>query len=575
MRKKIIGSHIALILLMALGFVWIIQGALNRSMEGQYERQLVNETVMARSLYRAGTDWSLEAFAEKVNRETGARVTLIGFDGAVLVDTEKNPSEMDNHKLRDEIKESVLTNDVAVATRYSETIEVDHMYVAVPIEGAFILRLSMPLVEIKQLNGQIFNYAIVAIVIATLVATLLAVFTTKKITDPIYTLTRAAEEIQNGHYGKKIYSSSKDQIGRLTEAFNAMSLNLKDTMTELQNRNIELESILNSMINGVIAIDGEKNILLINPSCYEILGLDSTYVKQGDSMYKIVRNDEIASLVEASIEAGQSQVKEIHYAHLDKVLRIFVNPVRSTEGNTIGSILVVQDVTQMRKLEQMRSDFVSNVSHELKTPLTSIKGFVETLKNGALQNEETAKRFLEIIEIESDRLYRLINDILSLSEIEKMAHERDVSSVYMKELIQEVVDILSLSAEEKGIELKYRVEGELTMSGSRDRLKQLLINLVDNAIKYTETGYVEITAKKTPQGLVLRVKDTGMGFDASHKERLFERFYRVDKGRSRNKGGTGLGLSIVKHIVLLYNGQIYVESTPNEGTQFEIVFKDI
>jgi two-component system phosphate regulon sensor histidine kinase PhoR len=243
----------------------------------------------------------------------------------------------------------------------------------------------------------------------------------------------------------------------------------------------------------------------------------------------------------------------------------------TSTSDIIGSIVVIQDVTQIRKLEKMRSDFVSNVSHELKTPLTSIKGFVDTLKGGALENKETALRFLEIIDIESDRLYRLINDILLLSEIETMEREPDKTEVHINEIVDEVVEMLALKASDKNLMLKKRIEGDFYINANADRIKQMFINLVDNAIKYTEVGEVEVSLEAEGSWIKTTVSDTGIGFDEKYKERLFERFYRVDKGRSRSYGGTGLGLSIVKHIVLLYKGKISVDSTPGKGTRFEIL----
>jgi two-component system phosphate regulon sensor histidine kinase PhoR len=415
------------------------------------------------------------------------------------------------------------------------------------------------------------NFALAAIVISSLLASAMAILMVRKITKPIYELTKAANSIAEGDYGRKIYTQSKDQIGDLTASFNTMSLNLDASMKEVKKRNIELESILNSMINGIIAIDQDKNILMINNISFEILGLPEDFVTENESMYKIIRNDEVAEMIEKSISHGESQVRELKYLSLDKVLRIYVNPIMTSTSDIIGSIVVIQDVTQIRKLEKMRSDFVSNVSHELKTPLTSIKGFVDTLKGGALENKETALRFLEIIDIESDRLYRLINDILLLSEIETMEREPDKTEVHINEIVDEVVEMLALKASDKNLMLKKRIEGDFYINANADRIKQMFINLVDNAIKYTEVGEVEVSLEAEGSWIKTTVSDTGIGFDEKYKERLFERFYRVDKGRSRSYGGTGLGLSIVKHIVLLYKGKISVDSTPGKGTRFEIL----
>lgn len=562
-----------LIALLSVSFAFIIKGTLTQTVKSRYEAQLINELKLSKSLYQANAQMPYQTYAQMLKEEIGVRVTLIDFNGDVLADTDKDPLTMENHRLREEFITATKQNKIAVVTRYSDTIKLDYMYAAVSVEDAFVLRLSMPLTAINTLNKQILNYALLLIVASLFVSSVLALIISKKITEPIDILTHATKEIALGQYGKKVYGASGDQIGQLTDAFNTMSLNLKSTMDELSTRKSELENILNSMINGVIAVDNRHKILLVNPRCFEMLHLDSNYVAQGDTMYKIIRNEEVIELVENAIEHGHSSVKEIIYPQWDSVYRVHITPIKGFDGQIEGCITVIEDVTQIRKLEQMRTDFVSNVSHELKTPLTSIKGFVETLKNGAMTQPETANRFLDIIDIESDRLYRLINDILTLSDIEQMKTDRDQVEVDLKAVALEVMDIVKITADEKKLNLKMHVEPDLKLFANRDRIKQMLINLLDNAIKYTETGTVELAIQNSHQGIHVKVKDTGIGFDELHKERLFERFYRVDKGRSRNKGGTGLGLSIVKHIVLLYNGQIYVESKPNVGTTFDIYFK--
>lgn len=573
MRKKILTSHIILIVLLSLSFVFIIKGALNQTIENRYRAQLVNELKLSKALFEAKPNQDLTAYANKLKSEMGVRVTLVDYEGNVLVDTDNDVKKMDNHRLREEIIHATKSNDVWVSTRYSDTVNTDYMYAAIPIENLFVLRLAMPLTAINALNKQIINFTFAFIGVALLISILLAYLISKKITEPIDLLTEATQEIAKGNYGKKVYRDQKDQMGLLTDAFNSMSLSLKETMHELNTRKSELENILNSMINGVIAVDSQYKILLVNPICFDILALEANYVAQGDTMYKIIRNEEIIALVEKAVLSGASNIKEIHYTHSESILRIHINPIHALNNTIEGCIIVIEDVTQMRKLEQMRTDFVSNVSHELKTPLTSIKGFVETLKNGALNSPETAMRFLDIIDIESDRLYRLINDILTLSDIEQMKSDRDQSLVDLKGVANEVYEMMKLSAEEKKLQLIVDVDSDAKIYANRDRIKQMLINLVDNALKYTEVGKIEVSGKVTSKGIHIKVSDTGIGFDEVHKDRLFERFYRVDKGRSRNKGGTGLGLSIVKHIALLYDGQIYVESTPNKGTTFDILFK--
>lgn len=578
MRKKIVLSYVFLIVIMTLIFTWVINTTLVDTLTYQLEERFISEAALIGDLYlekrQNDPDFDPMLFTQMVQKESHTRITLIDSQGNVLADTSEAPSNMNNHLNRQEVLDALKTNEKGIAIRYSNTVNADYLYVAIPVDfqgETVIVRVSKAMTQLESINEKILNASLALTLGIAVLALFASILFSKKIMDPIDDLTAAALKIANGDFGKKIYTTSKDQIGALTDAFNQMSAQLNVSMTELKQRNIELEAILNSMINGIIAVDHNKNIILINKFCFEILDLPHDYVAQSESMYKIVRNDEIAEMIERSMSEGVSQIKELAYIHLEKILRIYVNPIFTGSGEIIGSIVVLQDVTQIRKLEQMRSDFVSNVSHELKTPLTSIKGFVDALKNGAMQKPETAARFLDIIDIESDRLYRLINDILLLSEIESMDKEPESTLIEINSVIDEVVSILQQKADHKHLSLKVTIDGDYQLTVNRDRIKQLLINLLDNAIKYTEVGYVSLSISREQEWLKISVSDTGVGFSEVHKERLFERFYRVDKGRSRSHGGTGLGLSIVKHIVLLYKGKINVDSIPGEGTTFEIL----
>lgn len=578
MRKKISASYIFLIVVLTITFALILSKGLNEMMTLQLEERFISEAKIVRQLFEeahAGKeDFDYQAFAVKIHREIETRITIIAEEGSVLADTSESPERMNNHLNRQEVSEAIKTGDVAVSIRYSNTVNSDFLYVAVPAQlgdATYVIRVSKQLVELEALNRRIFTLSAYALTGAAILAMALSLLVSKKITKPIDALTDAANQISEGEFGKKIYIKANDQIGQLADAFNKMSQNLDVSLSELKQRNSELEAILNSIVNGIIAVDQNKNIILINRFCFDILELPSDYVAQNESMYKIIRNEEIVAMVNSAMDVGEAQTKELAYVHLDKVLRINVNPIFAADKQIIGGIIVIQDVTQIRKLEQMRSDFVSNVSHELKTPLTSIKGFVDTLKNGAIHNPDTAMRFLDIIDIESDRLYRLINDILLLSEIESMDRDADQGVVDLQSVVEEVLDMLEQKAVEKGLSLTSDFEKRMVVSANRDRMKQMFINLVDNAIKYTEKGVVSVKGTEIGDWVNIKVIDSGIGFDEVHKERLFERFYRVDKGRSRVQGGTGLGLSIVKHIVLLYKGKINVESTPGVGTVFDIV----
>lgn len=578
MRKKIIASYVALTVILTMLFAFIMMNSVSDSMTLQFKERFENEALLVKNIfikaYTMDSNLDYGQFVNTLNADIETRITIVDKFGVVLADSIEDPKNMNNHLNRDEINQVIKTGKMGTSIRYSNTAKADFLYVAVPVQiedKYWIIRVSKQLIALKHLNMQIINVGLLLMVAAAAIALVMSIVISKKITDPIDSLTNAANEIADGAYGRKIYLTGNEQIGALTIAFNKMSQNLGTSLDELKQRNLELEAILNSMINGIIAIDQNKNIILINKFCFEILDLPQNYVVENESMYKIIRNEEIAGLVEQAMTDGVSQTRELPYVHLDKVLRIYVNPILSSEREIMGSIVVIQDITQIRKLEQMRSDFVSNVSHELKTPLTSIRGFVDTLKSGVINQPEQALRFLDIIDIESDRLYRLINDILLLSEIESMNQEPEQTELDLGDIVKEVFNILQQKADEKNLRLVAKVESSFKLVANRDRIKQMLINLVDNAIKYTEQGEITIELQRHGEWTKCIVKDTGIGFSEIHKDRLFERFYRADKGRSRNQGGTGLGLSIVKHIVLLYKGKISVESTPGKGSTFEIL----
>lgn len=518
-------------------------------------------------------DINFEEFAQKYSNITGVRITIIDMEGNVVIDSDEDFRVMENHAFRDEVSKA-LKGEVSSKKRFSQTLGTYYLYTALPLQlQSFdgVLRISVPLIQVRQIALDMLKYILIGIVIGAIVAIIIAYISTKKFMKPINELTNAAAEIAEGDFNKKIYINSGDQIGKLAETFNEMIEKLKINMSKLEQRNSELESILSSMINGIIAVDEDYKIFLYNDILTEILNIDGKEI-EGKSIYEVIRNVDIFNVIEKSIVQEVHTIDETRISGIeDKVIRVYASPIISNKSNKkiLGTLLVIQDVTNIRKLETMRSDFVSNVTHELKTPLTSIRGFVDTLKNGAIKDEKNANRFLSIIDIETERLSLLIGDILSLSEIENMKNDKHINENNVGEVIEEVVNILRPKVEKKNIELLSTIPEDLKpFKCNRNRIKQLLINLVDNAISYTDKGYVKISCKEKIHYLIIEIEDTGIGIEKKYIPRLFERFYRIDKGRSRKIGGTGLGLSIAKHIVELYNGTIKVESELGKGTRF-------
>lgn len=580
MRRKILASFLMLAMIMLAAFVWITNVSIQHTLEKQVTQSLTHELDLV-ALISGTTPWqpdTAQQFVEGLRLNQEQRLTIIDAGGVVLADNYELTSRMDNHLKRPEIQEAIAKASAdkehyGVAVRYSETIKQQAVYVAKAIEKdgkTYYLRLSKPIIYIKEYNRAISVSAMVAVGVVAIVVTMMGVALAKWLTEPIKRLNQDVLRIAEGAYDQAVYTAQTDEIGQLGMSFNQMRQSLVDAMTNLETRNAELKAILNSMASGVIAVNKYRRIILINQMARDILNIPEDHVGIQDSMYRIIKSDEMIEMINASIDKGAKATRELFHAHVEKTLRVSIHPIRTEDGDIHGSMIVIEDITQIKRLENMRSEFVSNVSHELKTPLTSILGFVDTLKNGALADKEKATRFLDIIGSESERLNRLITDILLLSEIESANKEPEAAQVNLREVMEEVVHMLQIRIEGKPVTLTFNCDPKLNMIINRDRIKQLMINLTDNAIKYTEKGSVTLTAEREDTRVVIVIADTGIGISDVHKARLFERFYRVDKARSRKVGGTGLGLSIVKHIVNQYRGEILVESEVGKGTRFTV-----
>jgi len=512
-----------------------------------------------------------------VNLSYDNRITIIDYNGTVLGESDSNISTMENHLDRKEIKEAIQGN-VGTDERFSKTIKLTYLYVALPIQSKnIIIRVSVPLYQINSINKTFLFYTILGILAGLLLTILISVKLSKFITSPINQLINTSKEVASGNYKKRVNISSDDEIGQLANTFNEMADKLDNTLSGILDKNVRVDSIINSMRDGIIAIDTNYKILIINTIACDIFGVKHGPGIIGKNLLDITRNSKVNSFLRDTIKNNVALTDEITMFSpklgSDFIYKIYTNPIKNVEvkAQNAGGVITLHDVTSVKKLELIRTEFVSNVTHELKTPLTSIRGFVETLKNGAIDDTAVATKFLDIIDIEADRLYILINDILQLSEIEGMRKNDQVAQNSLNLIIDEVILLLEASADKKNIKLEVNIESNILIQANKYRIKQMLINLIDNAIKYNvENGTIFINANKSNGKTTISIKDTGIGIPEEHHSRIFERFYRVDKGRSRNMGGTGLGLSIVKHIVNLYSGDIRIISEPGKGTEFII-----
>ena len=578
MQKKLMSSYIFVILITIAVVALFSWNRGNKYFEDTIKKDslvqadLLNEILL---LEDNSGEIDFEEFVAKYSKLSNYRITIIDTEGVVVGDSDEDFRIMENHAYREEIAKA-LKGQMASSIRFSNTLGAYYLYTATPLDLASfdgVLRISVPLIEVKQVAIEVIKYILFSIVLGALAALILAYFITSKLMKPIDELTNGAIEISNGNFNRRIFIRSKDQIGKLADSFNEMTMKLNENMNNLEDRKSELESVLSSMKNGIIAVDNDYNVFLYNEAFRDILEIEEENF-EGREVHEIVRNSAIFKLLENSIKNNQYEVDEINtYGDKDRIIKIYASPIlsNSNKDKKLGTLLIIQDITKVRKLQNVRSEFVSNVTHELRTPLTSIKGFVDTLKDGAIKDEEASERFLSIIDIEAERLSQLINDILSLSEIESMNSEKNLTECNMKDIVGKVFDVFEPRIKDKNIELVSKMPDTLsTFKCNSNRIKQLLINLIDNAISSTEEGYIKVTCSEDSEYMIIEVEDSCLGIEEEHLTRLFERFYRVDKGRARKDGGTGLGLSIVKHIAELYNGFVSVESQVGEGTKFTV-----
>ena len=515
-----------------------------------------------------------EAYAANLDPDKNtieSRITIIDYDGNVLGESQTDYSSMENHLGRKEVQQAIQ-GKTGEDIRFSSTLKMDFLYIAVPSsQTESIIRVSVPLDQLKKINAQIWLYCIIGIIAGLLLTTLLAFRFASTISNPVRELIFASKEIADGNYLKRVAVQSNDELGQLAATFNEMADKLDNTVVDLTDKNMKFDAILNSMTNCFVAVDSKMRIILINSIAIRFFCLGDEGIL-GKKLIEVIRNHQINEIIQQTIESNRPSVSEIPISMPeDGTFRVYASPIKAANSTDVnsGCIITIHDITTMKKLEQIRTEFVSNVTHELKTPLTSIRGFVETLRSGAVNDADVADKFLEIIDIEAERLTMLINDILQLSEIENNFSDTNISTHNLSDIITEVISILQGSADKKNVRLIIEAAPRIIIQVNRDRIKQMLINLIGNAINYNiENGSVRIKAAKSDGRLVISVADTGIGIAEQHLPRIFERFYRVDKGRSRNMGGTGLGLSIVKHIVNLYDGDIKVESEPGKGTEF-------
>ncbi|WP_346886383.1 HAMP domain-containing sensor histidine kinase [Clostridium sp. UBA4395] len=490
------------------------------------------------------------------------RITIINSNGTAKFDSLGNVEKLINYNNKDEVIMAKSKGE-GTATRYSDREETYVIYYAVAIEDGIVVRVSTPVKATHKLNDTYIVWYGSAIIIMIFISLWIANKLSYIIVKPIRDLDVITSMITNGNLSRRIKITTNDELGKLALNFNHMADRLESSLHEVSEKQNRLSAILQSMESGVIAIDNSHNIIMINNYAKKIFNIEEDVVGNPvENICKEVNLKFIFSMRDRDIKEFKLSAPTI------KFLRVRTADIIVHNHQHIGAVAVIQDISDLKKLENMRTEFVANVSHELKTPLTSIRGFAETLKE--VDDDETKKKFLTIINEEAERLTTLISDILLLSQIEhKQEFKKEVFNV--NKAIEDVFYLMKNTGEQKQVHVSIVGDEIPNILGDKDKFKQMLINLVDNAIKYSEAfDTVVITKIIYDTYFKVIVEDSGMGIAKEYIPRLFERFYRVDKARSRAKGGTGLGLAIVKHIIIGFNGSIDVESTLGVGTKFII-----
>lgn len=518
----------------------------------------------------------LEFTCQRLSQASGARVTVVLPNGRVACDSEEEAGDMANHADRPEIQEA-LAMRLGVNTRFSDTLGVSMVYVAVPLveQGRPLaaIRLSMPLTYVRTALSGVYLRAAAGGLGIILLAALMALLVSRNISRPLERMRAGAVQFSQGRLEKKLPVGGSEELAALGEAMNQMAAQLSERIQAITLQRNEQQAILASMSEGVIAFNRQRRVISLNQAACRMLMIEKEK-SLGRNIEEVVRSSELIELADRLVSQGGPQETEIALGQpRGRVFMAAGSSLRDNEGQTTGGVVVLNDITRLRNLEAVRKDFVANVSHELRTPLTSIKGFVETLMDGALDNQEEARRFLGIIDRQVDHMSAIIEDLLLLSKTERETQRKQLGREVapLRRVLESAIEAAHLKASAKEAIIALECPEELTARINAPLINQAVINLLDNAISYSPAGSrIQLTAWEGQDTVSISVGDQGPGIENKHQDRLFERFYRVDKARSRDQGGTGLGLAIVKHIMQAHGGEVTLDSRLGHGSIFTL-----
>ncbi|MCC9295385.1 cell wall metabolism sensor histidine kinase WalK [Clostridium sp. WLY-B-L2] len=584
MKRKLFGTYIILLLVGS-----IITGALALSslrtyyMKNMRERLIVNEKLITSALMSyADTAESIDYYliAKKFSSQIGNEVTFLDGKGNIIADSAGvnlvGKNQMDKLEIQ-----NCFNDDIAVNERIDENTKQKSFFLAVrplKIQGKnIIIRLSVPLKEFDNLNRAFLSCILISILMGTIIAIVIGFFFLNNLMEPINILNMATKKISRGNFKFRVKINTNDELQELAESFNNMSLSVNSAIVELNNKNIELNSILNSIVHGIMVMNEKLNVMLLNPTVESMFNIKESNVGK-INLKDIINSKELLKMIKCTFGTGKYNQREISLIK-GKIFKVTTNLIKydlNCNRNGKNIIIVFEDVTEIKRLEELRSEFFVNASHELKTPLTTIMGFTQTLSKNVNSNDrcnnKNQVRFLDIINGELHRLKRLIDDILLLSKLESKKYYTSMDKVNIYRELDEIVYMFKNRSMNKNISIDILTVKNFSINlCSRDWFRQMIINILDNALKYTQCGgNIKIMAEPREKFAYISIKDNGVGIPEKDIPRIFERFYRVEKSRSRSEGGTGLGLAIVKHIVDEFNGKIYLKSQLNKGSEFII-----
>lgn len=556
---KLFVSFLVVIAACTVTLDFTVRSAWEQSLFSTIERNLSRKVLMFADRVRAASPEHYEEVAKQESEAADARATIIDSQGHVLADSEANPPEMENHSTRPEFV-AALHGKVGENSRTSHTVGIDFLYVAAPIPNGAV-RLAYPLSAIKEVNATVTGYLVKASLLAVVVAALLAFFASRSVSRRLRAIMHFSEKIAAGDLTARIEAGdASDEVSMVAGALDRTAKRLEQSFRALDTSRKELEAVLNSMREGVIATGPNGYVMWANRRMQELV---PTGVRIGAPLVETLRDPDLLRAVEDANQSGIAHTERVTWASAGKSFSVTAAPMPGG-----GVVAVLYDLSEIERLEKTRRDFIANVSHELRTPLTSIQGYTETLLDGLPPDPAMTMEFLDIIRKNAARMSRLTEDLLTLARVESGEQSFRFESVPASALLADAAETLRELVKARGSDLRIVESVDDMVQADRDTIHQVFANLVDNAAKYAPGTEVQLGARLAEKSVEFFVRDFGPGIGSEHLPRLFERFYRVDKARSRESGGTGLGLAIVKHIVRKHGGSVSASSALNRGSEF-------